>query len=170
MRVKDHPDVDDERFVFATDFEASLALFDAADLLMLAGEDEPAKEARALARRIGDLEAALRHAPAVAPGTLVCTTLSPDDGASMLRLLELLASAESRVMSGDFRLLPEHVSRWSRDLPGFGQDEGGEPRRVSVWDEYQRVYKALAVLQTAGDHQKSVEICAESWEDDERDH
>jgi hypothetical protein len=169
MRVKDHPDVDDERFVFVTDFEASLGLLDAAELLMLAGEDEAAKEMRALARRIGDQETAMRHDPAIAPGTLVCTTLPPDDAASMLRLLELLQSAESRVMSGDFRLLPVHIPRWSRDLPGFGYDEGGEPRRVSLWDEYQRVYKTLALLQTAGDHQKSVEICAERWEDDERD-
>jgi hypothetical protein len=166
MRVKDHPDVDDERFVFTTDFEASLGLFDAADLLLLAGEDEAAKETRALGRRINDLEREMRHDPAAAPGALVCRTLSPDDYATMLRLLELLSSAESRVMSGDFRLLPELIPRWSRDLPGFGYDEGGEPRKVSLWDEFQRAYKTLALLQTAGDHQKSVEICAERWEDE----
>jgi hypothetical protein len=38
---------------------------------------------------------------------------------------------------------------------------------VSLWDEFQRAYKTLALLKTAGDHQKSVEIWAERWEDDE---
>jgi hypothetical protein len=159
MRVVGYAGAKDPRRVFETSFGAASGLLDAADLLALSGAQDAAQELMALARKHQDAENALARDTGGPPGSLACITVNPADAAAMLRLLKLLESAETKLITGEFLLRPEHIPRWSRELVGMGRDEGGEPRKVSLWDEYQRIYKTLALLEGAALEGQDVEIC-----------
>jgi hypothetical protein len=159
FRVKDHPPSDDPALCLSTDDRANAGtLLDAADLLALAGDRDAAEELRALGRSALDRGNALFSNDE--PGAAKCFVLAPDEAGAVLRLLEKLASVETMIITGDFCVRPEHLARWDHELRGFGfAFEKDGQHRVSLWDEYQGIYQALAVLQTAAATGRQVEIC-----------